>query len=53
MRLKRTISSGLPGGYDTDVERPSPQEVRRALRALALGVLLGSVLLLFARRSRR
>jgi hypothetical protein len=40
-------------GYDTRVQRPSPDEVRRAGKALALGALLGLVLLLLVRRSRR
>jgi hypothetical protein len=35
------------------VERPSPDEVGRTIRALALGVALGLVLLLLARRARR
>jgi len=35
------------------VQRPFPDEVRRAGKALALGVLLGLVLLLLVRRSRR
>jgi hypothetical protein len=52
MRLKRTVPPRA-GGYDTGVERPSPEEIRRALWALALGALLGAVLLLLARRSRR
>jgi hypothetical protein len=34
------------------VERPSPDEIRRAVKALLLGVAMGLVLLLFARRSR-
>jgi hypothetical protein len=51
MRLKRTKPSSA-GGYDTGVERPSSEEVRRALWALALGLLLGGVLLLISRPSR-
>jgi len=39
-------------GYDTAVERPSPQELRRVARALALGVALGVILLLAGHRSR-
>jgi hypothetical protein len=35
------------------VERPSPDEVGRVVRALALGVALGLILLLLARRARR
>jgi hypothetical protein len=53
MRLKRTDPPRSAGGYDTGVERPSPDEVRRAVKALVLGLLLGTVLLLIARRSRR
>jgi hypothetical protein len=53
MRLKRTGPPGSAGGYDTGVERPSPDEVGRTVKALALGLLLGIVLLLIARRSRR
>jgi hypothetical protein len=41
------------GGYDKRVERPTNDELRRAGRALLLGALLGIVLLLLARRSRR
>jgi hypothetical protein len=33
------------------VERPDPEEIRRAARASLLGVLLGLVLLAMARRS--
>jgi hypothetical protein len=40
------------GRYHTRVERPSPDEIRRAVKALLLGVAMGLVLLLFARRSR-
>jgi hypothetical protein len=34
------------------VERPSPEELRRAVTALVLGVALGLLLLLLARRAR-
>jgi len=32
------------------MERPSPAEVRRAVKALGLGALLGAVIALFSRR---
>jgi hypothetical protein len=35
------------------VERPSPDEIRRAATALVLGLVLGLALLLLARRARR
>jgi hypothetical protein len=35
------------------VPAPTEEEIRRTIRALALGVLLGAVLLLLARRTRR
>jgi hypothetical protein len=34
------------------VGQPSPEEIRRAAKALLLGVALGIALLLFARRPR-
>jgi hypothetical protein len=41
------------GGYDTRVQAPTEEEVRRTARALVLGVLLGVLLLLLARKTRR
>jgi hypothetical protein len=52
MRLKRTSPPRRSGGYDTRVQRPSPDEIRRAGKAVLLGVGLGLALLLLARRSR-
>jgi hypothetical protein len=41
---------GSDGGYDTGaMERPAPEEMRRALKALALGALLGVVMRLLSR----
>jgi hypothetical protein len=48
MRLKRTahlLVATIPA-----VERPSPEEIRRVVRALALGRALGLVLLVLRRR---
>jgi hypothetical protein len=39
------------GPYDTGVQAPSQDEVRRAVKALVLGLALGVVLLLVARRA--
>jgi hypothetical protein len=40
-------------GYDTAVDTPSADEVRRAGKALALGAALGLVMVLFARSAPR
>jgi len=40
------------GPYDTGVQPPSQDEVRRAGKALLLGLALGVVMLLLARRAR-
>jgi len=48
-REPHLLPSGRPP-YDSPMERPSPQEVRRAVVALVLGLALGLVLLLLARR---
>jgi hypothetical protein len=39
------------GPYDTGVQPPSEDEVHRAGKALVLGLALGLVVLLFARRT--
>jgi hypothetical protein len=51
--VSRSAAVPAIGDYDARVQRPSPDEIRRAGKALLLGVLLGLVLLLLVRRSRR
>jgi hypothetical protein len=52
MRLKRIASpwASDDAGYDTAVERPSPEELVRIARALGLGAALGVVLAILGRR---
>jgi hypothetical protein len=40
----------LEGGYDTRVDRPGPDEILRAGKAMLLGIGLGLLLLLAGRR---
>jgi len=40
------------GPYDIGVQPPSQEEVRRAGKALVLGLALGIVMVLFARRAK-
>jgi hypothetical protein len=40
----------LEAGYDTRVDRPGPDEIRRAVKATLMGIALGLLLLFVGRR---